>query len=672
MRKHVVLILAAALLAGLKSVAQTDTKKVTIVKAQWPIKGAKPGENIIGKPQQYIRGERNFDNLFISAPEGDAVVAPEGGMIANVSYTYWESLIYMTGFGVKSDTLTPQNEKQLKDDLAAQLKKNDRNLKSNIAKYISQTIGIKTSSGEIYYISGLHVTKQFKTGDKVAKGDEVGAVGYAYSAFEKPHICISRSIDSKSADPMGVFGITSSFVKAKPHTFNFFTTKHPVDSLKKDFNIFRKSLEEVHPGLYDYISKVQMDSIFDSVSAKLTAPATSRDFMLQLREVVSKIRDSHTNISWLEQPQIKFMPPILLAYDGKGGIVASSTVAGKIKAGEKVIAVNGISSKLLIDRLAKVLSNGEGYNTLSTERRLMEILTQRLFIMNLYDKNGVVDLKTEGGRMVSLSCKGVKRIPRVRMNSWAPDSVGFTATLRKPDLAYLDINTFMLNQVEEDSIANFIARIERLGIKKLIVDVRDNRGGDILVGTKIISYFIDKPQDSFCYRMVKSNITYPVLKYSDSWLGNQVIFPEFKEVEGKKGFYNYGEDSTNVRTIVPSKHVRFSGRIYVLANEYSCSMASDFASALVGQANCIVIGRETGSCYYQMNAEKFADMLLFTTGLTVHIPMVKIVLRDTLNPRIPYGHGVIPDYEVKLTLEELTQPKDVILDRALEIIEKEK
>jgi hypothetical protein len=70
-----------------------------------------------------------------------------------------------------------------------------------------------------------------------------------------------------------------------------------------------------------------------------------------------------------------------------------------------------------------------------------------------------------------------------------------------------------------------------------------------------------------------------------------------------------------------------------------------------------------------MNAEKFADMLLFTTNLKLHIPMVKCVFRDTPNPRIPYGHGVIPDYNVPLTLDELTKPKDVILDRAMEIIE---
>jgi C-terminal processing protease CtpA/Prc len=575
----------------------------------------------------------------------------------------------MTGTKVALDSGTAAEDKQAREAVAANLKKHNRSLKGDVAKYLSQSIGIRTASGAVYWISGLHTTKLFKTGDKVSRGDQIGSVGYAYSAFDKPHICISRSIDSKSADPMGVFGIPTSFVKAKPKTFDFFTYKHPVDSLKKDFSIFRKSLEEVHPGLYDYTSKAQMDSLFDSIASKLNTPMTSRNFMMLLKEVIAKVADSHTYFGWLNQPQIRFMPPVMLAYDGKGIVVTGSMVADRCRVGERVAEVNSVSSAKLIEQIKRSLGGFEGYNTLPKERILMEALTQRLFLIGQYEKGGVMNLKTESGKLLTIPCKGVKKIPRVKMNSWAPDSVGFTARIIKPSLAYLDINTFELNQVEEDSIASFVARIERLGVKNLIVDVRDNRGGEINVGTKIISYFIDKPLGTFSYRMVKSNTTYPILKYSDSWLGSQVIFPEFKSVAGKDGYYSFGEDSTYVRTVVPNEKIHFSGRIFLLANEYSCSMASDFASALVGQASCTIIGRETGSSYYQMNAEKFADMLLFTTNLKLHIPMVKCVFRDTPNPRIPYGHGVIPDYNVPLTLDELTKPKDVILDRAMEIIE---
>jgi len=75
-----------------------------------------------------------------------------------------------------------------------------------------------------------------------------------------------------------------------------------------------------------------------------------------------------------------------------------------------------------------------------------------------------------------------------------------------------------------------------------------------------------------------------------------------------------------------------------------------------------------GTCYYQMNAEKFAYYTLGSTGLKLMVPLVKIVSREAPHPRIPYGHGVVPNIEDPLSLEEITQPKDVIFECALELI----
>jgi len=122
--------------------------------------------------------------------------------------------------------------------------------------------------------------------------------------------------------------------------------------------------------------------------------------------------------------------------------------------------------------------------------------------------------------------------------------------------------------------------------------------------------------------------------------------------------------------VQPSIKTNFGGKLYILANEMSISMASDFAGALLGQRNCTIVGRETGSSYYQMNAERFASIILPQVGLSLRIPMVKIVINDTPNPRIPYGRGVIPDYEVPIGAQEFLYKKDVILSKALELIVK--
>jgi hypothetical protein len=42
------------------------------------------------------------------------------------------------------------------------------------------------------------------------------------------------------------------------------------------------------------------------------------------------------------------------------------------------------------------------------------------------------------------------------------------------------------------------------------------------------------------------------------------------------------------------------------------------------------------------------------SGITVQIPMIKIVADTMMNERFPFGRGVLPDYPVNFTPEELS------------------
>lgn len=659
------------LFATLGAFAQTSSSKISMTKAQWPIKDANVGDNIIGKPGMPINGEPNYSDLFISADEGRTVVAPVDGVIRAFNYTYSSSLTTLE-FGSRVTNVDGAYDLDLRKNFAKRLQKKAGGSDVDPAQYVSVSIGIATSNGETYYISGLRPVKLFKTGDKVKPGDVVGSVGYAYSSFKIPHIRIARSINGKAADPMGVFGIPSTFKESKARKYDVVGYKNPVDSLKKDFAIFRKSLEEVHPGLYDYTSKAVMDSLFTVAEGKLTEPATTREFSRVLNPILRAIKDSHTYMSYIEGIRLQKFPSAILGYDGKTVFVASATPTSGCKKGEEVVAIDGVDVSKFIQNTKGNMTSFDGYNEQPIDRDVMERLTFHAGAYS-YLQGRSLKLKMKGGREVTPPLVPVSKVPFVKFNNWAPNQPSYATKMLNLTTAYLDINTFELNQVEEDSIENFVSRIQQQGTKNLIIDVRDNRGGSIEVGNRMISYFIDSPKKVFCYKMVKSNTTYPILSNSNNYTSDQVIYPKFKAVDGKSGFYYYGDgDSSIVKVLDPNAKTRFKGSIYILTNEYSASMASDFPSTLYGQSNCRIIGRETGSSYYQMNAENFAEIMMTATGLKMRIPMVKCVFHDTPNPKIPWGHGVIPDYNVPLTYDELAKPKDVIFDRAMEIIEGKK
>ena len=72
--------------------------------------------------------------------------------------------------------------------------------------------------------------------------------------------------------------------------------KIPSATLRVDFDILRKTLEEAHPGLYWYSDKLEMDNFFDSTRKMIDHDMTSMAFYNMLLPVIANIKCLHTNL----------------------------------------------------------------------------------------------------------------------------------------------------------------------------------------------------------------------------------------------------------------------------------------------------------------------------------------------------------------------------------------
>ena len=104
----------------------------------------------------------------------------------------------------------------------------------------------------------------------------------------------------------------------------------------------------------------------------------------------------------------------------------------------------------------------------------------------------------------------------------------------------------------------------------------------------------------------------------------------------------------------------------------SLSCATVFPAVLVRNRRGVSVGRETGSAYHFINAFELAQIILPNTRRTVSIPMVKVVFDTTVCERTPWGRGLLPDYELPLTYNEVIMgadgETDVMLEYALQLI----
>ena len=194
------------------------------------------------------------------------------------------------------------------------------------------------------------------------------------------------------------------------------------------------------------------------------------------------------------------------------------------------------------------------------------------------------------------------------------------------------------------------------------IDVRNNPGGDC---TKFFSYIAQKPFKAFEYTKVNKQNNYEYLQYSLNYTSEIVSYTDFVPVEGKSGFYSFNEELN-----YPDTAINYKGRVYILTNERSFSASSDLAALIKKYYRGAVVGRETGSGFYQMNAKESPQLRLPNSWIVVQYPLEKIVFVKQPDERIPWGRGVLPDFPVLFSLEELAFVNgDSILNYTLQLIQ---
>jgi C-terminal processing protease CtpA/Prc len=112
----------------------------------------------------------------------------------------------------------------------------------------------------------------------------------------------------------------------------------------------------------------------------------------------------------------------------------------------------------------------------------------------------------------------------------------------------------------------------------------------------------------------------------------------------------------------------FSGKLYVLINGASGSMASVVSSLLKANQRAIFIGEESGGTMEGNTSLAYARLLLPNTKIRVEVPLTKTVHHVDFVK----GRGVFPDYSVVPEIEDVMNGIDTELNFTLELIASKK
>jgi hypothetical protein len=406
----------------------------------------------------------------------------------------------------------------------------------------------------------------------------------------------------------------------------------PVSLLKSDFRFLQMKLKTVHPALYRYTSKVNMDLLFDSLDHSINEPLNEQQFLSLIQLLSEKIKDGHTmflpgkELSKYDKNEGMFFPFSTSWIENKLVITENLSADPSIQTGTEIVSINDIDTKYFMPRLIRRQIR-DGYSLTYPNWILSKYFASYYSFAFGRPSKFMIGLKTDKTEILknitALSIADMQTNQRARYKHKHTTIGVQLKTTNRPSTALVSVESFEPDNFElagqsdyKKAIGNLFLRLRKDSISHLVLDLRDNQGGEFEPVRVLLSYLIEKP----CQFLVG------------------------------------GSES---RLIQPNKN-HFKGRIDILMNGGSFSATSILIATLQRERRVVLIGEETGGNKYEISG----DAKLFILPST-HIHCMISTKNYRILPGINEGHGILPDYCVKPTINDLDSGKDPVLAYAL-------
>jgi len=458
--------------------------------------------------------------------------------------------------------------------------------------------------------------------------------------------------------------------KVTPELSATFTTAQ----LHRDFQVLRDALEEGHPGIYRFTPKSELDQVFDRVAKQLKRPMTAMDFYRLLAPVVARLKCGHTSLRPSDSMEQRLadepLIPIEVAILGGKVYVARDYSAAAQLAGAEVLTINDVPiARILASMLA--VSHGDGDSPTAGLYQLSHGLG---FARSLYLIAGLRSPfrirhlsagKTAEVFLTGMPPKVLHEVVLSRYPSLLQHGNATWRLLEGGSIGVLKITSFE-GKAEDDVPMNaFFERVfteaHNENVSKLILDVRDNGGGEDELGRVLFSYFADQP---FRYYrdLIVNKLSFRFLQYVPD---REPLPPDVHEMVslGADGKYHV-VGHPNWGTHLPSAP-HFGGRVVVLMNGGSFSTTCEFLSTLHNHGGATFVGEETAGGYYGNTSGAAASLVLPNSKLILPIPLVGYHL--AIEGNAMGAHGIRPDYHVEYRIDDVLAGRDRAMEMALRL-----
>ena len=451
----------------------------------------------------------------------------------------------------------------------------------------------------------------------------------------------------------------------------------PIEDQEFDFQLFRGALEEAHPGLYRYTSKEKMDSLFDAYEEGLHTPVTRREFYKSLLPLVDNIQCGHTKLMTVDRSGYPYyfnkerLFPLKLFIDKDRAYVVDyyRSVSGVDK-GAEVISIEGEAMPVIIIKLlGGIFSDGENmtFKYYELNRYFSAYYADIIQNEDVSAEEGfsIEIMKDDQPFEIQLDPATIEQVQALE-NS-IEGSGSFTLSFIENATAILTIPYFW-NPEKGAGFKKFMKQsfreINKRNTEHLIIDIRNNEGGKEVFGSLLLSYLMDQKFPYYDHLEITQKKRFSFSQYASVPLAYRFIKVLFSKTDS--GMYIWsGHKNCGLQKF---RKNNYKGKVYVLINGGSFSVATEFASELQSLGRGLFIGEETGGGYYGNTSGFFAVVNLPHSNLELGNPLMGFYSK--VKPVLQSNRGVFPDFEFRPTVSGVMNKRDEVMDYTLSLINK--
>lgn len=415
----------------------------------------------------------------------------------------------------------------------------------------------------------------------------------------------------------------------------------PVEALKTDLRQLCDTIEQQHPAPFVFVSADGFKKSRDEAMALITRPMTVAEFNRVLMPLVAQIGCGHTQIMMpadLKPAKPPLYFPLGVSVIGDRLWVTDANGLNAIPHGSEIVDLNGRPSAEMVGLMLRTISADRN------SRPAKECTLSRAFPFRYASVFGETDSFVVGyvrrgetqrqeatvapvTRDASAAGKWMKGIFSRKTSSGDP-FLEFEV-LPEAKSAVLTIRSFVYYQAEQNKkfrefIDRAFARIAEEKVENLILDLRENGGGDPYAASHLLSYLEREP----------------TRYYQSAYAGYEVLAEPV------------------ARAAKP-----FEGKLYVLIDSTGLSTTGHLGALIKFHKLGTIVGSETAGTY-TCNAAT-TNVVLTETKLRLRVATGSFAVAvEGMSPQ----RGVIPEMAVPRTIEDEITGRDVAREAALRLI----